>query len=72
MTLCETTFRLQSAALSERQLTALEQLKGQVYGLRGFRIAEDRGELAVTYDASRLTHADVAQELHKAGVPVCA
>jgi hypothetical protein len=72
MTLCETTFRLQSGPLSERQLTALEQLKGQVYGMRGFRIAEDLGELAVTYDASRLTCADVAQELHKAGVPVCA
>jgi hypothetical protein len=71
MTLCETTFRLQVAALSERQLSALEQLKGQVYGMRGFRIAEDLGELAVMYDASRLTQADVAQELHKAGVPVC-
>ena len=72
MTLCEATFRLQSGSLSERQLTALEHLKGQVYGMRGFRIVEDRKELAVTYDASRLTHADVAQELHKAGVPVCA
>jgi hypothetical protein len=72
MTLCETTFRLQSKSLSDRQLTALEQLKGQVYGMRGFRIAEDLGELAVSYDASRLTLADVAQELHKAGVPVCA
>ena len=70
MTLCETTFHLPSGTLSERQLSALEQLKGQVYGMRGFRISEDLGELAVTYDASRLTHADVAQELHKAGVPV--
>lgn len=69
MTLCEITFRLPSA-LSERQLVALEQLKGQLYGMRGFRFSGDGGEMAVTYDASRLTQADVTQALHQAGVPV--
>jgi hypothetical protein len=80
MTLCETIFPLRSGTLSESQLTALERLKGQLYGMRGFRIAEGRGEdggdgrceLAVTYDASRLTLADVAQALARAGVPVSA
>lgn len=71
MTLCDTTFRLQSAPLSERQLSALEALKGQLYGMRGFRIAEDRGELVVVYDASRLTLDDVKTALGRAGVPVC-
>jgi len=49
---------------------ALEQLKGQLYGMRGFRFSGDGGEMAVTYDASRLTQADVTQALHQAGVPV--
>ena len=70
MTLCDTTFRLPSGKLSERQLVALEQLKGQLYGLRGFRIIDDRSELLVEYDASRLTLDDVKTALARAGVQV--
>ena len=66
MTMCEIRFRC--ATLSEAQLGSLEQLKGQLYGLRG--LAEHAGELVVTYDASRLSPAVVEHALHRAGVPV--
>jgi hypothetical protein len=66
MTMCEIRFR--SPALNEAQLASLEQLRGQLYGLRGF--SEEDGQLVVTYDASRLSPAVVETALHRAGIPV--
>ena len=71
MTLCDTTFPLRSKTLTEHQLMALERLKGQLYGLRGFEVPPDRAELVVLYDASRLTLDDVKRALAHAGVPLC-
>ena len=66
MTLIEKAYNVQP--LSEGQLTSLERLKGQLYGMRGFSFVG--GNLVVKYDASRLTIADVESALRRAGVPV--
>ena len=67
MTTCQIGFHC-PASLTEPQLRALEKLKGQLYGLRGF--TENDGQLIVNYDASRLSPALVETELHRAGIPV--
>ena len=69
MTTCQIGFKC-SGSLSESQLNALEKLKGQLYGLRGY--TEEDGQLIVKYDASRLSPALVETALHRAGIPVMA
>lgn len=41
-----------------------------VYGLRSVRLSATMDQIHVTYDASRLTPADVDRALHSAGLPV--
>lgn len=67
MTTVQVHFRC-TTSLDEQQLLALEQLKGQLYGVRGF--TEREGELMVDYDATRLTPALLETALHAAGIPV--
>lgn len=71
MTLCQVTFKLQASTLSERQLSAMEKLKSQLLGMRGFRFPDAADQLIVSYDASRLTVPEVESALKQAGIPVC-
>ena len=68
MTLVEVTYELQ-APLRAEQLRALGQF-ANLYGLRRFRVDEERNQLSFEYDASRLTETEVAQALRKARIAV--
>lgn len=68
MTLVEVTYELQAPLRSE-QLRALGQFAG-LYGLRRFRVDEERNQISFEYDASRLTENEVAQALRKARIAV--
>ena len=52
MTLVEVTYQLQ-APLREEQLRALGQF-ANLYGLRRFRVDQERNQISLEYDASRL------------------
>ena len=69
MTFCEVTYRYQKK-LESPELLALEKLKGQLYGLRGYHFEEDQNLIRVSYDASRITKQDVEKALRGAGVAV--
>ena len=69
MTFCEVTFRYQHR-LTEKQLTALEALRGQLYGLHRFHVDDSQNLIRVEYDASRVTVKDVEAALRGAGVAV--
>ena len=69
MTFCEVTYDCQKG-LSEEQLAAMERLKGQLYGLRGFEVNDRENLLRVSYDASRLTPKDLEAALRRTGVAV--
>ena len=68
MTLVEATYELQSP-LNQEQLRNLGQF-ANTYGLRRFRIDEQKNQLSFEYDASRLREAEVAHVLRQARIPV--
>lgn len=68
MTFLEVTYELQ-APLSLEQLSHLGQF-ANTYGLRRFRLDEQRNQLTFEYDASRLRESQVAHVLGQAGIPV--
>jgi len=69
MTFCEVTYRYQKK-LGNPEFLALEKLKGQLYGLRGYHFEEVQNLIRVAYDASRVTKLDVEKALRGAGVAV--
>jgi hypothetical protein len=68
MTLLEITYQLQSP-LSLEQLGRLGEF-ANTYGLRGFRVDEQKNQLTFDYDASRLLDTQVAHVLAQAGIAV--
>ena len=68
MTLVEATYELQSP-LTQEQLRNLGQF-ANTYGLRRFRIDEQKNQLSFEYDASRLRETEVAHVLRQARIPV--
>jgi hypothetical protein len=68
MTLLEITYELQNP-LSLDQLNRLGEF-ANTYGLRKFRVDEQRNHLTFEYDASRLRDTQVAHVLGKAGIAV--
>ncbi len=68
MTLVEITYELQST-LKPEQLLALGDF-ANTYGLRNFRLDEQRGRLSLEYDASRLKETELAHVLRQARIPV--
>jgi hypothetical protein len=68
MTLVEITYELQSP-LSQQQLERLGEF-ANTYGLRRFRVDEDKKHLAFEYDASRLRETQVAHVLGQASIAV--
>jgi hypothetical protein len=68
MTLVEITYELQSP-LSQKQLQRLSEF-ANTYGLRKFRVDEDKKYLSFEYDASRLRETQVAHVLGQASIPV--
>ncbi len=68
MTLVEITFELQSS-LKPAQLRALGEF-ANTYGLRRFRLDEEKKLISLEYDASRLKESEVAHVLREARIPV--
>jgi hypothetical protein len=68
MTLLEITYELQSP-LSLDQLNHLGEF-ANTYGLRSFRIDEQKNQLTFEYDASRLRETQIAHVLGQAGIAV--
>jgi hypothetical protein len=68
MTLVEITYELQSP-LTDEQLKSLGRF-ANTYGLRRFRMDEDKKHLSFEYDASRLRETQVAHVLGQASIAV--
>ncbi len=68
MTLVEITYELQSS-LQPEQLRALGEF-ANTYGLRRFRVDEEKKHLSFEYDASRLKETEVVHVLRQARIPV--
>jgi hypothetical protein len=68
MTLVEVTYQLQSP-LREEQLRALGQF-ANLYGLRRFRVDQERNQISLEYDGSRLKESEVAEALRRANIAV--
>ena len=68
MTLVEVTYELQSP-LTREQLRTLAEFANN-YGLRRFRINEEKNRLQFEYDASRLKETEVAHLLRRVRIPV--
>ncbi len=68
MTLVEITYELQSS-LQPEQLRALGEF-ANTYGLRRFRVDEEKKQVTFEYDASRLKETEVARVLRQARIPV--
>jgi hypothetical protein len=68
MTLLEITYELQHP-LSLAQLSRLGAF-ANTYGLRKFRVDEQRNHLTFEYDASRLRDTQVAHVLGQAGIAI--
>ncbi len=68
MTLVDITYELQ-APLSLEQLQSLGTF-ANTYGLRKFRVDDDKKHLSFEYDASRLQETEVAHVLRHARIPV--
>jgi len=68
MTLVEITYELQSP-LTQQQLERLSEF-ANTYGLRRFRVGEDKRHLSFEYDASRLRETQVAHVLGQASIAV--
>jgi hypothetical protein len=68
MTLVEVTYQLQAPLVAE-QLRALGEF-ANTYGLRRFRVDEERNRICFEYDASRLKETEVVQVLRQARIAV--
>jgi hypothetical protein len=68
MTLLEITYELQSP-LSLEQLSRLGEF-ANTYGLRKFRVDEQKNHLTFEYDASRLRDPQIMHVLAQAGIAV--
>jgi hypothetical protein len=68
MTLVEITYELQSP-LNQEQLASLGTF-ANTYGLRRFRVDDDKKHLSFEYDASRLRETEVAHVLRHARIAV--
>jgi hypothetical protein len=68
MTLIEITYQLQEP-LTAQQLATLGEF-ANTYGLRRFRVEEDKNQLSFEYDASRLKETQVLHVLRCAKIPV--
>lgn len=68
MTLVEITYEL-SSPLTQQQLERLGEF-ANTYGLRRFRVDEDKKHLSFEYDASRLRETQVAHVLGQASIAV--
>ncbi len=68
MTLVEITFEIQSS-LKPDQLRALGEF-ANTYGLRRFRMDEEKKLISLEYDASRLKETEVEHVLRQARIPV--
>jgi hypothetical protein len=68
MTLVEVTYDL-LAPLRADQLRALGQF-ANLYGLRRFRVDEQRNQISFEYDASRLKQSEVTQALRRARIAI--
>ena len=68
MTLLEITYELLSP-LSLQQLERLGEF-ANTYGLRKFRVDEQKNQITFEYDASRLRDTQVAHVLGRAGIAV--
>lgn len=68
MTLVEITYELQSP-LSMEQLERLGEF-ANTYGLRRFRVDDQKRQVSVEYDASRLRETQVAHVLGQVGIAV--
>ena len=68
MTLVEITYELQ-APLTQEQLHRLAEF-ANTYGLRRFRVNEEKNQLQFEYDASRLKETEVVHVLRRARIPI--
>lgn len=68
LTLVDITYELQSS-LRPDQLRALGEF-ANTYGLRRFRMDEEKKQISFEYDASRLKETEVAHVLRQARIPV--
>jgi hypothetical protein len=68
MTLVEITYNLHSS-LSHEQLARLGEFSN-TYGLRKIRVDEQKNQISLEYDASRLRETQVAHVLGQAGISV--
>ncbi len=67
MTFCQVTYRYQNR-LTEQHLSAMDALKGQIYGLRRFEVDERENLIRVDYDASRVEVREIEAALRRVGV----
>jgi hypothetical protein len=68
MTLVEVTYQLQ-VPLRPEQLRALGRL-ANLYGLRRFRVDQERNQISLEYDGSRLKEIQLADALRGIKIPV--
>ena len=68
MTLVDITYELQSP-LNQKTVASLGSFTN-TYGLRKFRVGDDKEHLSFEYDASRLLEAELAHVLRHARIPV--
>ncbi len=68
MTLVEITYNLHSS-LSNEQLARLGEF-ANTYGVRKIRVDEQKNQISLEYDASRLRETQVAHVLGRAGISV--
>jgi sulfite reductase beta subunit-like hemoprotein len=68
MTMVEVCYRL-PGKLTLAQMRKLGELSA-VYGLRRIRVDEDRQEIQVEFDASRLKESEAVNLLRQAGIPL--
>ena len=68
MTLVEVTYQLQLPLRAE-QLNALGRL-ANLYGLRRFRVDQERNQISLEYDGSRLKEIQLADALRGIKIPV--
>ena len=69
MTLCQVTYHYQNR-LTDKHLSSLDLLKGQIYGLRRMEVDDRQNLIHVDYDASRVEVKEIEAALRRAGVAV--
>jgi hypothetical protein len=68
MTLLEVCYRY-TGTLTPAQMRKLGELGG-VYGLRRIRVEEERHEIRIEFDASRLKESEALHIVRQAGIPL--